>query len=652
MIHITLTDGSIKTFDAPITGANLAQQIAPSLRKKAVAMMVDDQITDLGALLSRDARVEILKRQDPRVLPLLRHSCAHVLAEAVQELFPDSQPTIGPVIDHGFYYDFATDRPFTAEDLTRIEARMREIIERNAPIQREVWTREEARAFFAGQGASYKLELLEAIPEGQPIGIYTQGDWLDLCRGPHLASTGQIGSAIKLTRVAGAYWRGDAENEMLSRIYGVAFATRADLDVHITMLAEAEKRDHRRLGREMDLYHFEEEAPGAVFWHPKGWHLFQRLIGYMRETQAAAGYEEVNTPDIMDRALWETSGHWQNYRENMFLTKTEDDRDFALKPMNCPGHMMLFRHGVRSYRDLPMKIAEFGKVHRYEPSGALHGLMRVRSFTQDDAHIFCTPEQLTDECVKVNDLILSIYRDFGFTDIRIKLSTRPDNRIGSNDVWDRSEAALRAALDAAGQPYTIYEGEGAFYGPKLEYVLRDAIGRDWQCGTLQVDFNLPERFGATYVAPSGASEAPVLLHRAMFGSLERFTGILIEHYAGHLPLWLAPVQGIVATITSEANAYASEVVTRLMAEGLRVRSDLRNETISYKVREHSLGKVPLVLVVGAREAETGTVSLRRLGQKDSQTLSLDAVLKLLQEEAAAPYAVVGKAVPGAALQPA
>ena len=651
MIHITLTDGSIKTFDAPITGANLDQQIAPSLWKKAAAMMVDDQITDLGALLSRDARVEILKREDPRVLPLLRHSCAHVLAEAVQELFPDSQPTIGPVIDHGFYYDFATDRPFTAEDLTKIEARMREIIERNAPIQREVWTREEARAFFAGQGASYKLELLEAIPEGQPIGIYTQGDWLDLCRGPHLASTGQSGSAIKLTRVAGAYWRGDAENEMLSRIYGVAFATRADLDAHMTMLAEAEKRDHRRLGREMDLYHFEEEAPGAVFWHAKGWHLFQRLIGYMRETQAA-GYEEVNTPDIMDRALWETSGHWQNYRENMFLSKSEDDRDFALKPMNCPGHMMLYRHGVRSYRDLPMKIAEFGKVHRYEPSGALHGLMRVRSFTQDEAHVFCTPEQLTDECVKVNDLILSIYRDFGFTDIRIKLSTRPDNRIGSDDVWDRSEAALRAALDAAGQPYTIFEGEGAFYGPKLEYVLHDAIGRDWQCGTLQVDFNLPERFGATYVAPSGAREAPVLLHRAMFGSLERFTGILIEHYAGHLPLWLAPVQGIVATITCEANAYASEVVARFMAEGLRVRSDLRNETISYKVREHSLGKVPLVLVVGAREAETGTVSLRRLGQKGSQTLSLDAVLKLLQEQAAAPHAVVGKAVPGAALQPA
>ena len=632
MIHITLTDGSIKTFDAPITGANLDQQIAPSLWKKAAAMMVDDQITDLGALLSRDARVEILKREDPRVLPLLRHSCAHVLAEAVQELFPDSQPTIGPVIDHGFYYDFATDRPFTAEDLTKIEARMREIIERNAPIQREVWTREEARAFFAGQGASYKLELLEAIPEGQPIGIYTQGDWLDLCRGPHLAPTGQSGSAIKLTRVAGAYWRGDAENEMLSRIYGVAFATRADLDAHMTMLAEAEKRDHRRLGREMDLYHFEEEAPGAVFWHAKGWHLFQRLIGYMRETQAA-GYEEVNTPDIMDRALWETSGHWQNYRENMFLTKSEDDRDFALKPMNCPGHMMLYRHGVRSYRNLPMKIAEFGKVHRYEPSGALHGLMRVRSFTQDEAHVFCTPEQLTDECVKVNDLILSIYRDFGFTDIRIKLSTRPDNRIGSDDVWDRSEAALRAALDAAGQPYTIFEGEGAFYGPKLEYVLRDAIGRDWQCGTLQVDFNLPERFGATYVAPSGAREAPVLLHRAMFGSLERFTGILIEHYAGHLPLWLAPVQGIVATITCEANAYASEVVARFMAEGLRVRSDLRNETISYKVREHSLGKVPLVLVVGAREAETGTVSLRRLGQKGSQILSLDAVLKLLQEQA-------------------
>ncbi|RBO53853.1 threonine--tRNA ligase [Rhodovulum sp. BSW8] len=636
MIQITLPDGRVRDFAEPLSGADLARSIAPSLRKKAAAMAVDGTVCDLTAPLTRDARVEILTRDDPRVLPLIRHGCAHVLAEAVQALFPGTQATIGPVIEHGFYYDFAAERPFTAEDLPKIEKKMREIIARNAPIRREEWTRDEARAFFGARAAGYKVALLDAIPGDQPIGIYRQGDWLDLCRGPHLDATGQIGPAFRLTRVAGAYWRGDAGNEMLSRIYGVAFATQADLDAHTTMLAEAERRDHRRLGREMDLYHFEEQAPGAVFWHPKGWQMFQTLIGYMRARQAAAGYEEVNTPDIMDRALWETSGHWQNYRENMFLTKTGDDRDFALKPMNCPGHMMLYRHGVRSYRDLPMKIAEFGKVHRYEPSGALHGLMRVRSFTQDDAHIFCTPDQLTAECVKVNDLILSIYRDFGFEDIRIKLSTRPRNRIGSDAVWDRSEDALRAALEAAGQPYTIFEGEGAFYGPKLEYVLRDAIGRDWQCGTLQVDFNLPERFDACYVAPGGDREVPVLLHRAMFGSLERFTGILIEHFAGHLPLWLAPVQAVVATITAEADAWAGEVAAALTVAGLRVRTDLRNETIAYKIREHSVEKVPLVLVLGAREAETCTVSLRRLGETDSRSLSLAEAVALMRDEAASP----------------
>lgn len=630
MIHITLSDGATRAFDTAISGADLAADIAPGLRKQAVAVVVDGTMADLSVPITRDATVEIVTRNDPRILPVIRHTAAHVLAEAVQELFPDAQPTIGPVIEHGFFYDFATDRPFAPDDLPRIEAKMRQIIARNAPVTREEWPRDRAEAFFTG----YKRELLDAIPEDQPVSVYRQGDWLDLCRGPHLAGTGQIGGAFKLMRVAGAYWRGDAKNAMLSRIYGVAFASQADLDAHLTVLAEAERRDHRRLGREMDLYHFQEEAPGAVFWHPKGWRLFQTLIGYMRARQTAAGYEEVNTPDIMDRALWETSGHWQNYRQNMFLTKTEDERDFALKPMNCPGHMLLYRHESRSYRELPMKIAEFGKVHRYEPSGALHGLMRVRSFTQDDAHIFCTVDQMTEECIKVNDLTLSIYRDYGFRDISIKLSTRPENRIGDDTTWDRAEEALRNALDATDQPYTIFEGEGAFYGPKLEYVLRDAIGRDWQCGTLQVDFNLPARFGATYVASSGEREVPALLHRAMFGSLERFTGILIEHFAGHLPLWLAPVQVMVATITSDADDWAAQVTATL--KGLRVATDLRNETIAYKVREHSLAKVPIILAVGAKEAAEGTVSVRRLGEKGSRTLKLDAAVALLRAEAILP----------------
>ncbi|WP_138466034.1 threonine--tRNA ligase [Poseidonocella sp. HB161398] len=638
MIRITLPDGAMRSFETPPTGAELAAAIAPSLRRRAAAAAIDGRIADLSAPIAADAQAEILTRGDPRLLPLIRHGCAHVLAEAVQALFPGTRAAIGPATGTGFYYDFAAERPFTPEDLPAIEAKMREIIARNAPFVREDWSRERAHAHFAGQGADYKQALIDAIPGDGPVGIYSQGAWRDLCRGPHLASTGQIGGAFRLTRVAGAYWRGDASNEMLSRIYGVAFASQAELDAHMAMLAEAEKRDHRRLAREMDLCHFQEEAPGAVFWHPKGWQLFQRLIGYMRDTQAAAGYEEVNTPDILDRGLWETSGHWQTYRENMFFTRTRDARDFALKPMNCPGHMLLYRHESRSYRDLPMKIAEFGKVHRYEPSGALHGLMRVRSFTQDDAHVFCMPAQLTAECVKINDLILSIYRDFGFSGIRIKLSTRPGNRIGSDESWDRAEEALREALAVAGQPHEIFEGEGAFYGPKLEYVLRDAIGRDWQCGTLQVDFNLPERFGATYVAASGAREVPVLLHRAMFGSLERFTGILIEHFAGHLPLWLAPRQAVVATVTAEADAWAGEVLAALEAQGLRAAADLRNDTIAYKVRAHSLQKTPLVLAVGAREAAEGTVSLRRLGQKGSRAMPLAEAVAMIAAEAAGPRA--------------
>lgn len=513
---------------------------------------------------------------------------------------------------------------------------MREIIDAKTPFTCETWSREQTRQHFEAAGEHYKVALLDAIPEGEAVTVYRQGDWLDLCRGPHMRNTGDAGKAFSLTRVAGAYWRGDSNNRMLSRIYGVAFADKAALDAHTVMMAEAEKRDHRKLGREMNLFHFEEVAPGSVFWHAKGWRLFQTLISYMRDRQEDAGYIEVNSPDIMERALWETSGHWQNYRQNMFLAKTEDDRDYALKPMNCPGHMLIYGQGTKSYRDLPLKIAEFGKVHRYEPSGALHGLLRVRSFTQDDAHIYCTPEQLTQECLKVNDLVLSIYRDFGFDDVRIKLSTRPENRIGSEESWDRSEDALRRALDQAGHPYSVFEGEGAFYGPKLEYVLRDAIGRDWQCGTLQVDFNLPERFGTTYVAPSGDKLAPVMLHRALFGSLERFTGILIEHHAGHLPLWLAPVQAVVATVTSAADDWAIAVAEAFKAAGLRVETDLRNEKISYKVREHALQKIPVQIALGARETEDRTVTIRRHGTDKTRTMQLDDAVQALAADAQKP----------------
>jgi threonyl-tRNA synthetase len=636
MIRITLPNGARREFPLPVTGAEIAGAIAPSLRRKAVAMLVDGKLADLADAIEADAEVEFIGRDDRRALDMIRHDAAHVLAEAVQELFPGTQATIGPVIENGFFYDFARETPFTPDDLPAIEARMREIIARDRPFLKEVWSREKAKTFFRGRDEAFKVELIDAIPESEAVKVYRQGEWLDLCRGPHMTSTGQIGSAFKLTKVAGAYWRGDASNPMLTRIYGTAFAAQADLDAHLTMLEEAEKRDHRRLGREMDLFHFQEEAPGSVFWHPNGWTLFQTLIGYMRQRQSAAGYVEVNTPDILDRNLWETSGHWQNYRQHMFTTKTEDDRDFALKPMNCPGHMLIYKQGLKSYRDMPLKIAEFGKVHRYEPSGALHGLLRVRSFTQDDAHIFCTEDQLTAECIKVNDLILSIYRDFGFTDIRIKLSTRPEHRIGSDASWDRSEQSLRQALDTLGRPYAINAGEGAFYGPKLEYVLRDAIGRDWQCGTLQVDFNLPERFGAFYISAEGEKITPVMLHRAMFGSLERFTGILIEHYAGKLPQWLAPLQGIVASITSDADDYATEVAAAAARAGLRMATDLRNEKIGYKVREHSLTKCPVMLIVGRQEAASRSVSIRRLGRDGSETLPLDAALSFLVGEAAGP----------------
>ena len=636
MPTVTLPDGSTRSYDAPVSPATIAADIGPGLAKAAMVAVVDGQEWDLTREIEANASLALLTAKDDAILATIRHDAAHVMAEAVLELYPETQVTIGPSIENGFYYDFHREAAFSEEDLAAIEARMHEIVDRDEPIIRNVWTHDEAVAFYKQNNEPFKIELVEAIPAGETVSFYQQGDFIDLCRGPHLTSTGRMGHAFKLMSVAGAYWRGDSNRPMLQRIYGTAWRTEKELNAYLHMLEEAEKRDHRKLGREMGLFHFEEVAPGSVFWHQRGWQMFQELISYMRKQQEAAGYVEVNSPDIMDRALWETSGHWQNYRANMFLTKTEDERDFALKPMNCPGHMLIYGQGIKSYRDLPVKMAEFGKVHRYEPSGALHGLMRVRSFTQDDAHIYCTPEQLTEECLEVNDLVLSIYRDFGFEDVRIKLSTRPENRIGSEESWDRAEAALRTALETAGHTYTLFEGEGAFYGPKLEYVLRDAIGRDWQCGTLQVDFNLPERFGTTYVASSGERLAPVMLHRALFGSLERFTGILIEQYAGRMPAWLAPVQVVVASITDSANGYAETVTAAARAVGLRVESDLRNEKISYKVREHSVMKVPFILAVGGREEEAGTVALRRLGSNEQQVMPLDEAVAMLRGDSLSP----------------
>ncbi|MBO9467488.1 threonine--tRNA ligase [Tropicibacter sp. R15_0] len=638
-ISLTFPDGNARDYDAGVTPAEVAESISKSLAKKAISATVNDAHWDLQWPIEQDSSIAIHTMQDEeQALELIRHDCAHIMARAVQEIWPDTKVTIGPVIKDGWYYDFDRAEPFTPEDLGAIEAKMKEIINARDAVRTEVWSREEALAHYEKTGENYKVELVNMIPDdGQPIRMYWHGDWQDLCRGPHLQHTGQVpGNAFKLMSVAGAYWRGDSDNAMLQRIYGVAFKDPKALKAHLTMLEEAAKRDHRKLGREMDLFHFEEHAPGSVFWHPAGWRVFQNLIAYMRRRQEAAGYVEVNTPDIMDRALWETSGHWFNYMDNMFLAKTHDERDYALKPMNCPGHMMLYNHSLRSYRELPMKIAEFGKVHRYEPSGALHGLLRVRSFTQDDAHIYCTPEQLTDECLKVNDLILSIYKDFGFEDVHVKLSTRPDNRIGTDESWDLSEGALKTALDRAEMSYTIFEGEGAFYGPKLEYVLRDAIGRDWQCGTLQVDYNLPERFGSTYVTQSGDKQAPVMLHRALFGSLERFTGILIENWEGKLPFWLAPRQVVVASITSEADGYVQEVVDALRAAGVQAEADTRNEKINYKVREHSLTKVPVILAVGHREVEERTVTVRRLGEKQTKVEALSDVVAALGQDATPP----------------
>ena len=637
-VAITLPDGSVRQFDGPITGAELAADIGPGLAKAALAIKIDDELIDLSRSINCDSTVEIITRKSDDALELIRHDAAHVMAEAVQELYPGTQVTIGPAIEHGFYYDFARDEAFTPDDLEKIEAKMHEIVNRDDAFVREEWDREEAAKHFKDIGEKYKAELIEGVPADEPISIYRQGDWKDLCRGPHMPSTGHVGKGFKLQKLAGAYWRGDSDNEMLQRVYGTAWRDEKELKVHLHMLEEAEKRDHRRLGREMDLFHFQEEAIGSVFWHPKGWTLFQSLIDYMRYRQTEAGYVEINTPDIMDRGLWEKSGHWEKFGESMFTTEAKEDRVFALKPMNCPGGVQVYNQGIKSYRDLPLRMAEFGKVHRFEPSGALHGLMRVRAFTQDDAHIFCAEEQITDECRIVCRLILDIYSEFGFDDVRIKFSDRPAKRIGSDEIWDKSEAALKSAVEATGLEYTVNPGEGAFYGPKLEFVLRDAIGRDWQCGTLQVDLNLPERLGAFYVGADGEKHHPVMLHRALFGSLERFTGILIEHYAGKLPLWMAPLQAVVATITSDADDYAYEVLDALKAAGIRAEIDIRNEKINYKVREHSHAKVPAMLVVGQREIEDRKVALRRLGGKDQESLALDKAVARLSEDCRSPAA--------------
>lgn len=632
MPKITLPDGSERQFETPVSGADVAASIGEGLARAAVAVRVDGAPWDLTRLIENDATVEILTRDSDDGLELLRHDAAHVLAEAVKELWPETQVTIGPAIENGFYYDFAREEAFTDADLETIEARMKEIVARNEPIEREVWERDKAIEFFRSIGEEYKAEIIENIPPDEDLTLYRQGDFIDLCRGPHLPSTGKLGKSFKLTHVSGAYWRGDAKNEMLQRVYGTAWSNDKQLKKYLHMLEEAEKRDHRRLGRVMDLFHFQEESPGAVFWHAKGWSLFQSLIAFMREQQNAAGYQEISTPEIISRSLWEASGHWESFGESMFTTETVDGRTYAIKPMNCPGHVQVFKQGITSYRDLPYRLAEFGKCYRYEPSGALHGMMRVRAFTQDDAHIFCTPEQITEESIAVCDLILGIYREFGFSDVQIKYADRPDVRVGDDAVWDQAEAALVKALEVAGLKYTHNPGEGAFYGPKLEFVLRDAIGRDWQCGTLQVDLNMPGRLGATYIGEDGNKHLPVMLHRAIFGSLERFIGILLEHYAGNLPLWLAPVQVKILTITSGMDEYATEIEAILRANGLRAETDLRNEKISYKVREHSVAKIPVQFVVGQRELENRSVAIRRLGSNSQEVTSLEDALVGLRTE--------------------
>ena len=636
MLNITLLDGKKLQFPGKVNGHEIAKTISPSLAKKALVIKVNDNFKDLSTFIEKDSTVQIITLEDDYGLEVIRHDTAHVLAMAVQELFKDTQVTIGPVIENGFYYDFSRKKPFTDEDLAKIEEKMVEIIDRDEPTTREVWDREKAIEHFKKKGELYKAEIINSIPTKEEISIYFHGKWHDLCRGPHLTSTGKIGKAFKLTKLAGAYWRGDSNNEMLQRIYGTCWRNKKELDEYLHRIEEAEKRDHRKLGKVMNLFHFQEESPGAVFWHEGGWQLFQSLIDFMRQKQTEAGYREVNTPDILDKTLWEKSGHWEKFQEHMYTTKTPDERVFAIKPMNCPGCVQIFNQGLKSYRDLPLKLSEFGKVHRYESSGSLHGLMRVRSFTQDDAHIFCTENQITEESLKVTKLILDIYKAFGFENVILKYSDRPAKRVGDDKLWDKAEAALLEAVKASKLDYSINKGEGAFYGPKIEFVLRDTIGRDWQCGTLQVDLNLPGRLGATYIDKDGIKKNPVMLHRALFGSLERFIGILIEHYAGKLPLWLAPKQVAILPISQEFDDYAKKVSAELDKNKIRNIIDLKNEKINYKIREHSLSKIPILMICGSKEQESQSITLRRLGQEKQDTLPLREALNLLVKESSAP----------------
>jgi len=639
MIDLKFPDGAVRQFPPTATGRDVAASISPSLAKRVALVELNGEQRDLDRPLEIGGDFRLLTREDPEALETIRHDAAHILAQAVQELFPGTQVTIGPAIEDGFYYDFFREEPFSTDDFAAIEKRMAEIVDRDEKLVREVWSRDEAIKMFEAKGETFKAELIRDLPESETITVYRTGNWADLCRGPHFPTTKFVGKAFKLTKVAGAYWRGDSKREQLQRIYATAWANQADLDAYLTRLEEAEKRDHRKIGRQMELFHMQEEGRGMVFWHPKGWTLWQVIEAYMRRRLTAAGYVEVKTPQVLDRKFWEASGHWEKYRPNMFVCETVEGETLSLKPMNCPGHVQIFDQGQRSYRELPLRMAEFGACHRYEPSGALHGLMRVRGFTQDDAHIFCTEEQMAEECLKINDLILSTYADFGFEEIVVKLSTRPEKRVGGDEAWDKAEAALQRVLDeltARGMKTGVNPGEGAFYGPKLEYTLRDAIGREWQCGTTQVDFNLPGRFGAFYIAPDSEKTTPVMIHRAMFGSLERFTGILIEHFAGHLPLWLSPVQAVICTITQEGDDYAREMAAAARKLGLRIETDLRNEKITYKVREHSLAKIPALLVIGRKEAAERTVSIRRLGSQAQTTMSMDEALKTLADEATAP----------------
>jgi len=627
MPNIQLLDGKKISFEKSIDGFQLVKKISKSLEKEALIMSVDGELKDLSFEIRKDSKIKIITSKDKEGLEVLRHDTAHILAMAVQELYPGTQVTIGPVIENGFYYDFARKEPFTEEDLIKIEKKMEEIVDRNEKTSRHVWKREDAIKHFKKIGEKYKAEIIESIPAGEEVSIYSHGSWSDLCRGPHLSSTGRVGKAFKLIKVSGAYWRGDSNNEMLQRIYGTCWTSKKELEEHLHRLEEAEKRDHRKLGKEMDLFHFREESPGAVFWHEKGWTLFQRLIEYMRMKQRLANYKEINTPELLDRSLWEKSGHWEKFSEHMYTSETPDKKIFAIKPMNCPGCVQVFNQGLKSYRDLPLKLSEFGKVHRYEPSGALHGLLRVRAFTQDDAHIFCTEDQITEETLSVTNLILKIYKDLGFENVILKYSDRPEKRVGDDKIWDKSESALLTAIKLSKLEYSINKGEGAFYGPKIEFVLRDAIGRDWQCGTLQVDLNLPNRLGATYVDKDGSKKTPVMLHRALFGSLERFIGILIENYAGKLPFWLSPNQVVILPIAEENNNYVKKLFEDLFKEGIKCEVDLRNQKINYKIREHSLAKVPMILVCGKKEVSEKTVTVRRLGSEKQETFKREELIK-------------------------